>query len=139
MKTTALLAAYNSESASFRKLNPHLFNPAKTPAVTEGKRVRQSRDTLNKLETRWFNTLKTIYPHATIHAQSLRLRLGNGLWYKPDFFAQLDRLCAWEVKGPHAFRGGLENLKAAASLYPEIEFSLVWEENGQWKFQRIEP
>jgi hypothetical protein len=66
--------------------------------------------------------------------------LGNGIWFKPDFTGFLDgSYSAWEVKGPHAFRGGFENLKVAAGQYKEIHWYLVWKESGEWKQQRILP
>ena len=72
--------------------------------------------------------------------QGMRFRLGNGIWYCPDFVRiPLDNLPmqAIEVKGPHAFRGGFENLKVAANLYPEITWVLVWKDNGIWQEQII--
>jgi hypothetical protein len=66
--------------------------------------------------------------------------LGNGIWYKPDFTGFVDgSYTAWEVKGPHAFRGGFENLKVAANQYKEINWHLVWKEGGQWKDQGVLP
>lgn len=109
------------------------------------KRVRQDpKPLMNKLEAEWFQVLKT--PGfvkgriENLRAQSKRYRLGNGIWYKPDFTGTVDlRETAWEVKGPHAFRGGFENLKVAASLYPEMIWVLVWKDGGQWQTQEILP
>lgn len=109
--------------------------PARTP-----KRIRQSRDKMNALELEWFGICKSTYPEdCQILAQAIRFRLGNGIWYKPDVVAFGKRVYAYEVKGPHAFRGGFENLKVAASLYPWIEWTLVWKENGQWQEQEVLP
>lgn len=117
-------------------------------AAKQSKRIRQSsKPLLNKLEAEWFAALKKGMPDtAHIKCQSLRFRLGNGIWYKPDFVcfyldhSMLSMCCeAHEVKGPHAFRGGFENLKVAASLYPEIRWLLVWKEDGQWKQQDVLP
>ena len=44
-----------------------------------------------------------------------------------------------EVKGPHAFRRGFENLKMAAHKYPWIKWVLVWKENGEWREQTVLP
>jgi hypothetical protein len=44
---------------------------------------------------------------------------------------------AWEAKGPKAFRGGFENLKIAANQWPDVVFTLMWEEAGVWRNQRI--
>lgn len=108
------------------------------------RRIRQdTKPLLNKLETEfrsmWLNE------HAGCHLleQSIRFRLGNGIWYKPDFvwFPPMSyiRPHAYEVKGPHAFRGGFENLKVAAGMYTEVQFILCWKEDGVWKEQRVLP
>lgn len=110
------------------------------------KRLRQSaKPLLNKLEAEWLGELrKKLLSGTTIWVQALRFRLGNGIWYKPDFAAEVrndwhDSLFAWEVKGPHVFRGGLENLKVAASLYPEVRWVLAWKEDGLWREQEVLP
>ncbi len=141
-------------------LNPHLFGGGLggvSPPVPSGqdekrpianapkpKRIRQSsKPLMNKLETQWYDWLRYVYqpPSFTIKIQAMRFKLGNGIWYKPDFtvWGFKDGPIAYEVKGPHAFRGGLENLKVAAGLYPEITWKLVWRENGQWCEQMVLP
>jgi hypothetical protein len=113
------------------------------PPPQEGQRMRQSRAGLNKLETAWRDYVKALHPALLITEQAVRLRLANGLWYKPDFFAFAPGFkkpaVAWEVKGPHAFRGGFENLKMAATTYPTVQFILVWREGGAWKQQEVLP
>ena len=114
--------------------------------AAEGKRIRQdAKPLMNHLELIFYAWLLTKYPGVTIWKQALRWKLGNGIWYKPDFAAFVGwtqkptGLTCWEVKGPHAFRGGLENLKVAASLYPEVRWILVWRECGGWKHQEVLP
>lgn len=108
-----------------------------TKSVKE--RIRQDKNPLmNKLESEWFEKLKTFFPSRIIRPQSLRFRLANGLWYKPDF-TSIDMKMAWEVKGPFAHRGGFENLKMAAACYTEWKWRLVWKENGRWMDQEILP
>lgn len=145
-------------SEAVRRLNPHLYGgPQKAGlapvAHSDGvgdthrppKRIRQSqKPLLNKLEQEWYEVLKR--RHLIVAAQSLRFMLGNGIWYKPDFIAwpsgfesQDIRMRAFEVKGPYSFRGGFENLKVAAHKYPQVKWSLVWKENGQWKEQTVWP
>ena len=105
------------------------------PEIAPAKRIRQNaKPLLNKLETEWLAVLTArLGPSAIIHAQALRFRLANGHFYKPDFCAMVGTyLTAWEVKGPHAFRGGFENLKVAATLYPDIRWILVWKQDGRW-------
>lgn len=104
------------------------------------KRIRQdTKPLMNKLEERYYNDcLKCL--SATVSIQAIRFRLANGLWYKSDFVVWWPRGPeAIEVKGPHAFRGGFENLKMAASTYPFIEWTLVWEALSEWQRQTVLP
>jgi hypothetical protein len=110
------------------------------------KRIRQSsKPLLNGLETECLAFLRSIPNVGIIHPQAKRYRLGNGIWYKPDFTFMHENdensVCEWavEVKGPHAFRGGFENLKVAASLYPEMWWVLMWKAKGDWLQQRVLP
>lgn len=111
-----------------------------------GKRIRQSRrPLLNKLETEWLSQLDRHIGPGQAKAQAKRYKLGNGIWFKPDFTATVKLVggftqeTAWEVKGPHAFRGGFENLKVAAHEWPEVRWILVWKENGLWREQQVLP
>lgn len=120
------------------------------------RRLRQStKPLMNKLEAEFYERLKMLKTPVHFRAQSMRFRLGNGIWYKPDFTAWHNhlyheampangiqiRMIAWEVKGPRAFRGGFENLKVAAALYPEVRWLLVWKDKatGEWQEQCILP
>ena len=135
--------------AHIKRLNPHLGMGSATPPEQpkqsqQPKRIRQSsRPELNKLETEFFLRLKLSNPDASILSQKLRFRLGNGIWYKPDFvvFAALpvDKPKCYEVKGPFAHRGGFENLKVAAGLFPEFDWFLVWRDGFQWEEQDVLP
>lgn len=113
----------------------------------EMRRMRQDhKPLLNELEQRWFDKLKADYPGEDFLPQCLRLKLGNGIWYKPDIICfqhycpefEHSRFTAWEVKGPNAWRGGFENLKVAANQYPAVLFMMVWEDNG-WNGQEVIP
>ena len=119
-------------------------SPSEATIKMAKKRVRQSsKPLMNKLEAEFFNHMKCQYLEigygSEILAQALRFRLGNGIWYKPDFvqIRPSGRWTIYEVKGPHAFRGGLENLKIAASQYPLIQWVLAWKEGGEWVTQEI--
>lgn len=147
--------AVGSAGAAVRALNPHLFGrqpvAASARPCVDGKRLRQDpKPLMNKLESDFHETLKRLHPGAIIWVQALRFRLGNGIWYKPDFAALVTefadgqpvtrtRLTCWEVKGPHAFRGGFENLKVAAGLYPSMKWELVWKEDSRWQHQEVLP
>lgn len=102
------------------------------------RRIRQDhRPLMNKLEESFLGELLLRGQRKEdILIQAIRFRLANGLWYKPDFVVWP---CAWEVKGPHAWRGGYENLKMAAATYPHISWVLVWKEHGRWCEQKILP
>lgn len=117
--------------------------PAGFVEVEIKKRVRQdSKPLMNKLEAEFYQTIRWDDDICDLNIQAVRFRLGNGIWYKPDFTAyhsKTDRQTAWEVKGPHIFRGGIENLKVAASLRKDMDWILVWKESGVWQTQRINP
>jgi hypothetical protein len=105
------------------------------------KRIRQdSKPLMNKLEEEYFDRFGHL---GTWTIQSMRFKLANGLWYKPDFLVLDDLsfkiITGIEVKGPHSFRGGFENLKMAAHKYPWINWVLVWKENGEWQEQTVLP
>jgi hypothetical protein len=143
----------SNPSAAFIARNPHLYGAAKTRdmgiPITQSKpskRLRQNpKPLMNKLETEWFNRLKIEHPHCRIHAQDKTFRLANGLRYTPDFTAidadDNDNLSemAWEVKGKWVDGDSFPKLKMAATVWPEVQWTLVWKENGVWKQQRILP
>lgn len=111
-------------------------------AKAQPKRIRQSNKPLmNKLETEYHTILCAHYGSDRVLSQAIRFRLGNGIWYKPDFavFDELNSMVCYECKGPRAFRGGFENLKVVAGLYPHINFVLVWKDKqtGQWQKQEV--
>ena len=151
-----------SKCEGFRRLNPHIFVDVSAPTQTasaimngipaqgktlvevfaaeDAKRIRQStKPLMNKLEQSFWDEVLS-YRHPKARAQAVKFRLGNGIVYTPDFIdltAQPPR--AFECKGPKAFRGGFENLKVAASLYPEVQWTLVWKVNREWKTQEVLP
>jgi hypothetical protein len=123
-----------------------------SPLRTEGKRVRQSSaPKMNKLEAEWFEIISRQFPnYPRPRAQAKRYRIGNGAWYKPDATATRwpainggpDRETAWEVKGPKYMKNvdrGILALKVAASSWPEVQFILIWKEQGVWNFQEVLP
>lgn len=156
--------AKGSDSKSFKKLNPHLFKPGDTLTVIEchhrftgdgslkqKKRIRQSeKPLLNKLEAEFLDRLKTDAKRFELpepRPQAIKLKLANGVFYKPDLFStwwpvtHTGKPTAWEIKclrGKSVDRGKLA-LKVAASLWPEIRFILAWKENNQWHEQEILP
>lgn len=117
----------------------------------KGKRIRQDRKGMNKLESEWLEVLKRQFPNEQFRFGERRYLLANGIWYKPDFTCQFHewpeershshrwKETAWEVKGPKSWRGGFENLKVAAHNWPEVRWVLVWKEDGEWNEQEVLP
>jgi hypothetical protein len=145
-----LRARFPNASEAFLRANGHLppLSPAPAPdrpstakEQPAKKRIRQSaKPLLNKLETEFLAYLRGQFPDAPIHAQAFRFRLANGLHYTPDLVVWADGwLTCYEVKGPHAFRGGFENLKSAANRFVEIAWRLAWKESGRWQIQQVLP
>lgn len=139
-----------SAGPGVRALNPHLYGNITVPVIgggtvmmvndiPHGKRIRQSsKPKMNKLEAQWAAMLTTLHPGVAFRAQAWRVELAEGLWYKVDFIGPTEgRWTAYEVKGPKSFRGGFENLKSAARLWPEIDWILVWKEKGEWRKQIV--
>lgn len=133
-------AGYTVKDGALVKSSSPFLNAV--PVAAKKKRIRQStKPLMNELEAEYLVLLRgslSGFCDEEIHAQSLRFKLGNGIWYKPDFvvFGQGGPY-AYEVKGPFAHRGGFENLKVAAGLFKQISWYLVWKENGQWQEQKI--
>lgn len=131
-------------SEDVRRLNA-IYGTVEDKHSSPTKRIRQSRDKLNKLESAfqvWItHELSGVFDNPIVEAQSIRFRLGNGVWYKPDFvfIRPSGRWTIYEVKGPKSWRGGFENLKVAASRYPLIQWVLAWKENGMWITQEVLP
>ena len=112
-------------------------------AAPAERRIRQSqKPKMNKLEKEALAWLQACYPGNEFKPQAKRYELATGHWYKPDFTTagkSFSTETAFEVKGPHAFRGGFENLKVAARVWPEVRWILMWKESGVWKQQTILP
>jgi hypothetical protein len=119
---------------------------AVSPSPPKAKRIRQdSKPLLNKLEQEFFDYLTAEYDVENLRAQAITYRIGNGVRFTPDLTGHIwnppaePHFTAWEVKGKHAWDDALVKLKVAAGLYPEIDWILVWKENGEWKEQRVLP
>lgn len=113
------------------------------------KPIQQSaKPVLNKLESSALDWLQQIYPSASFHRQSWRVKIANGAWYKVDLCAFLEsydgmgRWHGWEVKelrGKNVDRGKLA-LKCAAFQFPEVRWHLLWrQKGGHWQEQEVLP
>lgn len=112
-------------------------------AVDPKKRLRQRTDKRSALEDRFGAYLKANAAGSAVYDQ-FPLRIGSGCNYYLDFLRVDDLILAYrcfgyEVKGSYARTAGIVKLKAAATRYPWIEFSLVSWINGQWVFERVRP
>lgn len=113
--------------------------------ASEGRRVRQGEPKLRKWESEWLEIVKADQKYFNCRAQSIRWRLANGAWYKPDVTAQNvlnGQLTCFEVKGGKGMKGvakGILALKVAATTYPENKWIIIWKDNGQWRQQEIKP
>ena len=113
-------------------------------AVAPGIRIRQdSKPIMNPLEQSWFDYLKLTTNFNNLTAQSIRFKLANGAWYKPDIAGwHFERLTVWECKGGRKMKGIAKahlTLKIAAQQWPDVTFILVWKESGEWRTQKILP
>lgn len=137
-------------SDAVKRRNRHLFEDSRQEyAVKDSierkirQRVRQSsKPIMNSLEQEFYHRLRNRL-NAPIRAQSIKLKLCNGAFYKPDFFVLCESPVAFEVKGPREGKNvarGILALKFAAHEWPEIAFWLAWkDDSGQWQEQRILP
>ena len=76
----------------------------------------------------------------TVRHHALTLLLANGVRYTPDitgFSPKHDKLHAWEIKGKHAWDDAIVKLKVAAHEWPNIQFYLMWKDDGVWQTQHI--
>jgi hypothetical protein len=107
------------------------------------KRMRQGEKPPNKLESDWRSYMEEEQPGVKFRAQSIRFRLANGAWYKPDLMAWLNmRVVCWETKGPKQGKNvdrGILTIKFAATAWPEVLFILVWRDSGGWHQQEVLP
>jgi len=152
----------SNPSETFVKNNPHLyrFQEAAIKSSTmeiesskklerSSKRIRQStKPLMNKLEFGWYSVLSIGQWNgklvSSLMAQSLRIKIASGAWYKPDMSCLLDgHVTCFECKGnkgKNIDRGKLA-LKVAASQYPWIDWWLVWRDpvSGVWRTQLVLP
>jgi hypothetical protein len=107
--------------------------------------IRQSRKGLNKTEARFLNEqLKPMLACGFIDEigehESIRLKLANGLTYKPDFPTWAgDKLTFYEVKGERMWEDALKSLKVAAHQYRRFRFYLYKYVKGEWTWQEVLP
>lgn len=109
----------------------------------QGRRIRQrTAPLMNQTEKRFYMWFGGPTASPPIHIQALTFRLANGVTYRPDFAGFYDNgtLACFEVKGPWMTDDAVAKLKMAASVYPQIEWSLCSATaRNEWTMQRILP
>lgn len=121
--------------------------PTATKTLSVKGIIRQDKAPGRKTEIRFENDyLRGMLAAGEIQQyrhNSIRLKLGNGTWYKCDWTAlnAAGKLILWEIKGgrPRQREAGIMAIKVAASTYPEFEFWLCQWKGGEWLIQRVLP
>jgi len=150
IETLEELQASLGPGAKIKSIDSVLVEPVKAaPAKSPGIKgiIRQSNTPPNKTEIRFENDYLRPMLHSGEIQQyrhnSIRLKLGNGAWYKCDWTAlnAAGKLVLWEIKGgrPRQREAGIMAIKVAASAYPEFEFWLCRWKGGEWNIQRVLP
>jgi len=135
--------ACGNVSESFKRLNPHMFGvqPCRTAAAYQSNPlVKQKRGpSLNKTEQRAFDYLRTLYSESTLRPHGKTYMLANGVRYTPDITGYTGgKETCWEVKGGRRVEDDASvKVKMAPSQWPEVTWWLMWEENGEWRFQKL--
>lgn len=107
--------------------------------------IRQSRKELTKPERLLLSDfLKPMLAGGEIDEigehESIRLKLANGLTYKPDWPTwKGDKLTFYEAKGEQIWEDALKSLKVAAHQYKRFRFYLYKYTKGVWTWQEVLP
>lgn len=63
--------------------------------------------------------------------ESVKFKIGDGVWYTPDFFLIKDVFEIHEVKGQKK-QAGLIKFKTASTLFPWFKWIMVSKQKGAW-------
>ncbi len=104
--------------------------------------LRQKRTpALNKWELAFGEQLRRDYPNAHVSAQSITLKLANGVRYTPDFIVAggpSADVIAYEVKG-YMRDDAAVKLKVAATAFPWMRFVLARRDGQRWVCEEVLP
>ena len=94
---------------------------------------------LNKLERDYALNLEAQRQDGLIRHwtyETMRVRIGNGAWYKPDFvvITTEDFIELHEVKG-RWMEAARVRIRSAAKQYPEYTFIAIQRKRGEWVFE----
>lgn len=102
----------------------------------------------SKLERDWHALrLTSAPPPRHLEYEPIKLKLGRGAYYTPDFVEWSDsgdpRPICWEIKGPFFREAARVRIKVAASKFPRMRFIVVRrkpkKEGGDWYEEEIRP
>lgn len=92
---------------------------------------------MNKTELRYAGQLEALKRAGQIidyKFESMRLEVGEGAWYKPDFLVVFkDRFELHEIKGGFIRIPAMVRFKAAMMIYPWFGWRMMQWKNNQWK------
>lgn len=105
--------------------------------------IRQDSKGLNKTEAAFVDYLRFKWPGELVLAQSVTLKLANGVRYTPDFIVpqatSAKLMLAYEVKGFMRDDAAVK-IKVAAANYPWIKFYLVKRDGRTgWQINEVLP
>jgi hypothetical protein len=134
-KFGAISLVGRSEEA--KRLNPHLFgeNAGKPTDLPSKVTNVRKKSTAELAMERQLDFMKAAGQIVSWEYEPIRLRIGDGAWYKPDFMVELPnkRIRLIETKGKFKWAAAIVRFKAAKKQYPMFEFEMwEWSEN-QWK------
>lgn len=101
-------------------------------------RMAQYNPRMNKLELAWAAVLALNPKVRRFEFEGVKLRMADGLYYKPDFFVVMNSglIELHETKG-FMREAARVRLLACADLYPEFQFRLIKLNAGQWDIRII--
>ena len=124
--------------ADFRDMQQRMQQRTKSPVLAV---LPPAKRGMNKWEAAYavqLNLLMAAREIVSWRFESLRLRLADGAWFKPDFVVVLPTLALeiHEVKG-YWREAARVRIKVAAELYPEATFFAVTKTGGEWTRERF--
>jgi len=99
----------------------------------------------SKLEMEYTAYLETLHLAGKIaswHYETIKLRLGQGVWYIPDVLVVppgSGRLEMHEIKGAYVHEKGRVKFHSAVDRYPWFRWFWVTRQGGVWKAQEFFP
>lgn len=106
-------------------------------------RKRQAPGTMNKTEAAYAARLALLQRAGEIQSfrfEPIKFRLADRTFYTPDFMVVIgDEIQFHEVKGGYVEDDAAVKFKAAAEMYPEFEFQMVFAEvkRGELRITKV--